>query len=67
LGVFFDYDQVAKFAGVLVRELFRVGEESDDVADEFFGLLQLRLWQRTRRGRFERRETFAEADSLSPA
>jgi hypothetical protein len=60
-------DQIFRFAGVLVCEFLCVGEESNYMADEFFGLLQPWLWQRSRGELFLRRKRLAQADSLTPA
>jgi hypothetical protein len=67
LNVSVDHDQVGGVACVFVCEVFCVGEEPDDVADKFFGLLELRLWQRTRRRLFARRQILAQPNSLTPS
>jgi hypothetical protein len=67
LNVSVDHDQVGRVACVFVCEVFCVGEEPDDVADKFFGLLELRLWQRTRRRLFARRQILAQPNSLTPS
>lgn len=59
LRIFVEHDQVVGFTRVLVREFFRIVEELSDMADKCFGLLQLRLWQRTRCILFDCRESFA--------
>jgi len=53
-------------ACVFVTECLCIGEEPNDVADKFLGLLQPRLWQRNRRGLFMRREISDQADTLAP-